>query len=191
MTYQEENKELLKLFEPLRVADVRDGMDWMGYHHYGTMDKNIRPLWRTKMVGIARTARYLPYEGPAPLCRGDEYTQWSNWYYNNVAIYPWIEEIEEGDVIVLDMSGVELPEQEKASSASLEAQLFEELVALLVFRQDHRDGHSGASFPQGSMVFKCSMVSRMRSRSFAPRGRRSTSISPAMRFLAPMKIPSR
>ena len=28
-----ENKELLALFEPLRVADVRDGMDWMGYHH--------------------------------------------------------------------------------------------------------------------------------------------------------------
>ena len=27
-----EDKELLKLFEPLRVADVRDGMDWMGYH---------------------------------------------------------------------------------------------------------------------------------------------------------------
>ena len=23
-----EDKELLKLFEPLRVADVRDGMDW-------------------------------------------------------------------------------------------------------------------------------------------------------------------
>ena len=36
MTRQEENRELLKLFEPLRVADVRDGMDWMGYHFYGT-----------------------------------------------------------------------------------------------------------------------------------------------------------
>ena len=34
-----EDKELLKLFEPLRVADVRDGMDWMGYHHYGTLDQ--------------------------------------------------------------------------------------------------------------------------------------------------------
>ena len=76
MTYQEENKELLKLFEPLRVADVRDGMDWMGYHHYGTMDRGIRPLWRTKMCGIARTARYLPFEGPAPTERGEAYTAW-------------------------------------------------------------------------------------------------------------------
>lgn len=64
-----ENQELLKLFEPLRVADVRDGMDWMGYHHYGTMDYKIRPLYRTKAVGIARTARYLPYEGPDPEVR--------------------------------------------------------------------------------------------------------------------------
>lgn len=108
MTRQEENRELLKLFAPLRVADVRDGMDWMGYHFYGTLDKNIRPLWRTRICGIARTARYLPFEGPTPLLRGEEYTQWSNWYYNNVATYPWIEEIEDGDVIVLDMSGVDV-----------------------------------------------------------------------------------
>ena len=108
MTRQEENRELLKLFAPLRVADVRDGMDWMGYHFYGTLDKNIRPLWRTRICGIARTARYLPFEGSAPLLRGEEYTQWSNWYYNNVATYPWIEEIEDGDVIVLDMSGVDV-----------------------------------------------------------------------------------
>ena len=101
MTRQEENRELLKLFAPLRVADVRDGMDWMGYHFYGTLDKNIRPLWRTRICGIARTARYLPFEGPTPLLRGEEYTQWSNWYYNNVATYPWIEEIEDGDVIVV------------------------------------------------------------------------------------------
>ena len=88
-----EDKELLKLFEPLRVADVRDGMDWMGYHHYGTLDYKIRPLYRTRAVGIAKTARYLPYEGPDPKVIGDEYTQWSNWYYGNVCIYPWFDEI--------------------------------------------------------------------------------------------------
>ena len=37
--------------------------------------------------------------------------------------------------LVLDMSGVELPEQEKASSASLEAQLFEELLNGFDLRQ--------------------------------------------------------
>ena len=50
ITMTNEDRELLELFKPLRVADVRDGMDWMGYHHYGTVDKNIRPLFRTKAV---------------------------------------------------------------------------------------------------------------------------------------------
>ncbi|HHX11817.1 MAG TPA: RraA family protein [Clostridiales bacterium] len=107
-SYQEENKELLKLYENFRVADVRDGMDWMGYHHYGTLDSKIRPLYRTKAVGIARTARYLPYEGPDPKVTGDEYTEWQGWYYNNVCTYPWFEEIEEGDFIVLDVSNVDV-----------------------------------------------------------------------------------
>ena len=31
MDLREENRKLLELYEPLRVADVRDGMDWMGY----------------------------------------------------------------------------------------------------------------------------------------------------------------
>ena len=34
ITMTNEDRELLELFKPLRVADVRDGMDWMGYHHY-------------------------------------------------------------------------------------------------------------------------------------------------------------
>lgn len=103
-----EKKELLALFEPLRVADVRDGMDWMGYHHYGTMDRDIRPLYRTKVVGIARTCRYLPYTGPAPKVTGDEYTEWSNWFYGNICTYPWMNEIEEGDFIAIDISGIDV-----------------------------------------------------------------------------------
>ena len=103
-----EDNELLELFEPLRVADVRDGMDWMGYHHYGTLDYRIRPLERTKAVGIARTARYLPYEGPDPMVIGDEYTEWSNHFYSEICIYPWMKELEEGDFVALDVSGVDV-----------------------------------------------------------------------------------
>ena len=57
MRKNKEDLELLELFEPLRVADVRDGMDWMGYHHYGTMDYKIRPLYRTKAVGIGKDSK--------------------------------------------------------------------------------------------------------------------------------------
>ncbi|MDR2231762.1 MAG: RraA family protein [Tannerella sp.] len=101
-----ENKELLELFKNLRVADVRDGMDWVGYHNFGSLDPEVRPLFRTKVVGIARTARYLPFEGPYPLERDDDYTAWQGWYYGNVCTYPWMDDIEEGDFIAIDVSGV-------------------------------------------------------------------------------------
>lgn len=102
-----ERKELLKLYEPLRVADVRDGMDYNMLHHYGSISYNIRPLFRTKAVGIARTARYLPYEGGISQMTPEEYLDWSGWYYNNICTYPWMQEIEEGDFIVIDQSGVD------------------------------------------------------------------------------------
>lgn len=109
MRKNQEDNELLELFEPLRVCDVRDGMDWMGYHHYGTLDHNIRPLVRCgKVLGIARTARYLPFVGPNPMVTGEAYSEWSNWYYGNVCTYPWCKDIEEGDFICLDVSGVDV-----------------------------------------------------------------------------------
>ena len=101
-----ENKRFLEMFDGLRVADVRDGMDWFGYHHYGSVDRAVRPLWRTYAYGIARTARYLPYVGPSPLERGREYDRWQGMFYNEIATYPWMNDIEEGDFIALDMSGV-------------------------------------------------------------------------------------
>ncbi len=103
---KEERKELLALFSDLRVADVRDGMDWIMQHHQGSMIPEIRPLWRTRAVGIARTARYLPYKGTIPTMTPDEYSAWSGWYYNSVCTYPWINAIEEGDFCVIDQSGV-------------------------------------------------------------------------------------
>ena len=101
----QENKELIKLFEHCRVTDVRDGMDWMGYHHYGSMDPSVRPLFRTRAVGIARTARYIPFEGPVPNLFGDDYSKWSGMYYSEICTYPWLGEIEEGDFMAIDLSG--------------------------------------------------------------------------------------
>ena len=103
---QAERKELLALFDGLRVADVRDGMDWNMLHSIGSMSPEIRPLYRTRAFGIARTARYLPYDNAIPAMSPDEYTDWSGWYYSNVCTYPWISEIEPGDFIVIDQSEV-------------------------------------------------------------------------------------
>ena len=98
--------ELLSLFEGLRVADVRDGLDACGYHYIGSMDPEIRPLWRTRAVGIARTTRYLPYQGRVPEGSPEEYLKWSGWYYGNVCRYPWMDAIAPGDFVVIDQSGV-------------------------------------------------------------------------------------
>ena len=100
--------EILEMYKDMRVTDVRDGLDWCGYHHYGTVDYSIKPLWRTRAIGFARTARYLPYEGPAPTVTGDEYTKWSSWYYGNVCTDNWSKDIEPGDFICLDICGIDV-----------------------------------------------------------------------------------
>ncbi len=101
---QTEREELLALYRDLRVADVRDGMDWNMLHFQGSMSPEIRPVWRTRAVGIARTVRYLPYNHPIPKLTPEEYTQWVGWYYNTVCTYPWVEEIQPGDFVVIDQS---------------------------------------------------------------------------------------
>ncbi|MFB5188823.1 RraA family protein [Alicyclobacillus fastidiosus] len=107
-TTKTQREELLALFEGLRVTDVRDGMDWNMMHHYGSVSYDIRPLFRTRVVGIARTARYVPYETFVPTMKPEEYTEWVRWYYSEVCNDPWSKDIEDGDVIVLDQSGVDV-----------------------------------------------------------------------------------
>ena len=105
-----ENKELIELFSKLRVTDVRDGMDWMGYHDYGTVHHSIRPLFRPRLstIGIARTARYIPYEGPVPALPPEEYTKWVKMYYAEICNDPWSDDIQPGDFACLDISGLDV-----------------------------------------------------------------------------------
>lgn len=100
-------ERLLALYAPLRVADVRDGLDWTGMAHYGSVAPEIRPLWRTRAVGIARTARYLPFVGPMTTATGDAYSEWSNHYYGHICTYPWLDTLQPGDFMVIDQSNVD------------------------------------------------------------------------------------
>jgi len=106
----QENQELIQMFKRLRVTDVRDGMDWMGYHHYGTVHYSYRPLFRPEdsVIGIARTARYIPYEGPVPSLPPEEYTKWSAMYYREICTYPWMKEIQPGDFCCIDIAGLDV-----------------------------------------------------------------------------------
>jgi 4-hydroxy-4-methyl-2-oxoglutarate aldolase len=62
----DEKDKILALYKDLRVADVRDGMDWNMLHQQGSMSVDIRPVWRTRAYGLARTVRYLPFSGSMP-----------------------------------------------------------------------------------------------------------------------------
>jgi 4-hydroxy-4-methyl-2-oxoglutarate aldolase len=103
---KDERQELLKQFEGLRVTDVRDGMDWNMLHHYGSVHHSVRPLFRTSVIGIARTSRYVPYEQSIPQMSPEEYTDWVAWYYREVSKNPGFAEIENGDFVCIDQSSV-------------------------------------------------------------------------------------
>ncbi len=100
--------KILDLYKDLRVADVRDGLDWNMMHFYGTMTSDIRPLFRTRVIGIARTVRYLPYQGGLPRMSSEEYTQWSAWYYKEINPIGAALDIERGDFVVIDQSGMDV-----------------------------------------------------------------------------------
>ena len=104
MSAEQERQEVLDAFANLRVTDVRDGMDTVGLFHTGSMSTEIRPLWRTRACGIAKTARYVKYDGPMPDKTGEEYWEWSGWYYGAVCSYPWMKDIQPGDFAVIDQS---------------------------------------------------------------------------------------
>ncbi len=103
---KKERNELMELFRGLRVTDVRDGMDWNMMHNYGSMSPDIRPLYRTRAAGIAKTVRYMPYEGSIPKMTPQEYSEWVTWYYENINTYTWMNDIKQGDFIIIDQSGV-------------------------------------------------------------------------------------
>jgi regulator of RNase E activity RraA len=100
-----ERETLLTLYQDLRVCDVRDGLDALGYFHCGSLDPGIRPLWRTRAFGLAQTVRYLPYLGPEPRLSAEEYRrEWTPMYYQKICPYPWTQEIRKGNFIVIDQS---------------------------------------------------------------------------------------
>jgi regulator of RNase E activity RraA len=82
-------------------------MDTLGQHYVGTMSPDMRPLWRTRAHGIARTCRYLPARSVPPKKAPEEYWEWVGRYYREVCPYPWMAEIEPGDFCVVDASGVD------------------------------------------------------------------------------------
>lgn len=106
----EEDQRILKAFEGLRVADVTDGMDFVGLQNVGLMDPEIHPLWKDaqtydhRFIGIAVTVRYVPTQRPA--AGGgrtyEDFRAWEGKWYNELSAEPFMPLIRPGTAIVID-----------------------------------------------------------------------------------------
>ena len=101
---QADNERILAMYKWLRVADVSDGMDLVGLQDVGTVDQEIRPLWRDtdafthKVAGIAVTARYVPTNRREPRMDDKVIGQW----YQNYTTEAFMKMLTPGSMLVID-----------------------------------------------------------------------------------------
>lgn len=101
--------ELLDRYQGLRVADVSDGMDAVGRREVGLVDRAIRPLWLgARACGRAVTARYVATNEVVPQMTPEEYAEYSGRWYEEKCRYPFMDLLQPGDFLVLDLSGLEV-----------------------------------------------------------------------------------
>lgn len=104
----EENAEILNLYEKLRVADVSDGMDMVGLPNTGLVDPAIHPDWVDRenlshiIRGIAVTARYVPTQRPDRPQPGEDFAAWEGHFYSTYSNEAFADAIQKGSVVVLD-----------------------------------------------------------------------------------------
>ncbi|MBI3684418.1 MAG: RraA family protein [Acidobacteria bacterium] len=104
----EDDAQVLKLFEGLRVADVSDGMDIVGLPDSGLMNPAIRPLWRDtekfdhQFTGIAVTVRYVPTNRPKARLAPEEFSRWESNWYREISPEPFTRMLREGAALVID-----------------------------------------------------------------------------------------
>jgi regulator of RNase E activity RraA len=109
-TYSAElDRQVLDLFDGLRVADVSDGMDQAGLADVGLVSAAIEPLWRDtkhfthRIVGIAVTARYVPTNQPRHGAREtDEFNRWVGEWYGKRSPEPFVPLLREGSALVIE-----------------------------------------------------------------------------------------
>jgi regulator of RNase E activity RraA len=103
-------KEILETVKNLRVTDIRDGMDWVGLHHFGTVSPEIRPLWRTKAAGFALTARHIPTREQVPTMTPEDYTKWAyEYWYGQVFANDMADYIDDTTFLAIDTCNTPTP----------------------------------------------------------------------------------
>jgi 4-hydroxy-4-methyl-2-oxoglutarate aldolase len=105
----QEDEQILKLFEDLRVSDVSDGMDKVGLTNTGLMSPEIHALWKDtvhythRFIGIAVTVRYVPTnKPPAPAMETEPFDRWVGQWYNQLSSEPFVPLIRKGTALIFD-----------------------------------------------------------------------------------------
>jgi regulator of RNase E activity RraA len=105
----EEDQEILKLFEGLRVSDVADGMDKVGLTNRGLMSPDIHAAWKDtehyahRFIGIAVTVRYVPTnKPPAPPMETEAFDKWVGRWYGELSSEPFVALVRKGTAVVFD-----------------------------------------------------------------------------------------
>jgi len=105
---QEEDTQILELYQGLRVADVSDGMDMVGLPGTGLVDPAIHPAWidlenlSHQFRGIAITARYVPTQRSTRPDPGQKFEEWEGHFYNAYSHEAFTELIKPGTAIMID-----------------------------------------------------------------------------------------
>lgn len=103
--------ELRKYYEPLRIVDVADALDGLGYFNVGLVDPSIRPLWLgMKFWGVAYTIRCVPARHPMwKLETTDEIVHDHKIWFDRMGrgAFDYAEDIKPGHVIVMDVGSAE------------------------------------------------------------------------------------
>lgn len=98
---------LRKQYLPLRVVDVCDALDGIGYFNVGLMWPEIRPLWPgMKFWGVAFTLRCVPANRPMwRLNTTEEIVDAHGIWFKEVGNVSYADQIRPGHVIVTDTGG--------------------------------------------------------------------------------------
>ncbi len=98
---------LRKLYKYLRVVDVCDAMDGVGYFDIGLMSPDVRPLWPgMKFWGVAFTIRCVPANRPMwKLNTTEEIVNAHGIWFKEVGNVSYRDQIQPGHVIITDTGG--------------------------------------------------------------------------------------
>ena len=106
-TNQKDAFTLRKLYKYLRVVDVCDAMDGVGYFDIGLMSPDVRPLWPgMKFWGVAFTIRCVPANRPMwKLNTTEDIVNAHGIWFKEVGNVSYRDQIQPGHVIITDTGG--------------------------------------------------------------------------------------